>query len=640
MPQTALELLRLLAEDAPAEVLERQAAEIEAASPGAGAAARPLALRVRAVLDARRRREAELSALVDTARELASMRDTGGVLDAIVRRARALLGTDVSYLTLHDPQVGDTYMRATDGSVSPTFQTLRLPLGAGLGGLVAQTRRPYWTADYFADDRFEHTRGIDHGVADEGVVAICGVPLLVDDAFVGVLFASNRTPRPFAHEDVSLLVSLAALAAVSIVQARAAAETHDALNALSAAYETVRRQAAAAERAATAHDRFAQIVLAGGGVDDIASALAELLGGWVVVLDAAGHRTAAHGAQPPALSGPIDPLATSMAVRASDGSGRLAESGKIWAAAVAAAGDRMGTLVLGGREALDAGDQRMVERAAVVTALLLLFRQQASDAEQRVRTDLLADLLAPGDGSGDGSGNQTEALLARARLLGLDLTEPHVLAVCQPGPGQSRRSLVLAAASALSSGVHSGSGPAGLVGAHAGDVVALVPGDDASAVATRLAARLGRSGTPVTVGAAGPITPARGLRSAYQEAVRTSQALISLGTPGRGASAADLGFAGLVVGGSPDVSSYVTAVLGPLLDYDARRRSDLIGTIAAYFDSGTSPSRAASTLHVHVNTVAQRLERVAALLGADWTSPARALEVQLALRLHRLSGPR
>jgi DNA-binding PucR family transcriptional regulator len=40
---------------------------------------------------------------------------------------------------------------------------------------------------------------------------------------------------------------------------------------------------------------------------------------------------------------------------------------------------------------------------------------------------------------------------------------------------------------------------------------------------------------------------------------------------------------------------------------------------------------------VHVNTVAQRLDRVARLLGRDW-SPARALEVQLALRLHRLTG--
>jgi hypothetical protein len=35
--------------------------------------------------------------------------------------------------------------------------------------------------------------------------------------------------------------------------------------------------------------------------------------------------------------------------------------------------------------------------------------------------------------------------------------------------------------------------------------------------------------------------------------------------------------------------------------------------------------------------VAQRLERVGRLLGPDWQSPARALEIQLALRLHALS---
>ena len=150
--ETALELLRLLAQDAPAERIEEQAAALAAADPRAGPLARELALRVRAGIDAHQRREAELAALVETARDLASRSDPGGVLDAIVRRARTLLGTDVAYLTLADPERGDTFMRATAGSVSARFQTLRLPTGAGLGGLVAQTRRPYWTADYPADE--------------------------------------------------------------------------------------------------------------------------------------------------------------------------------------------------------------------------------------------------------------------------------------------------------------------------------------------------------------------------------------------------------------------------------------------------------------------------------------------------------
>src|SRR3712207_9582123 len=88
-------------------------------------------------------------------------------LTAIVRRARQLLGTDVSYLTLHDDARGDTYMRVTDGSVSARFQALRLPMGAGLGGLVAQTAAPYATARYFADPRFQHTDEINGGVAAE-----------------------------------------------------------------------------------------------------------------------------------------------------------------------------------------------------------------------------------------------------------------------------------------------------------------------------------------------------------------------------------------------------------------------------------------------------------------------------------------
>ena len=141
LPARALDLLRALADDAPAHVVEEQALALVGDDPQDGQTARALAVRIKDLLDSRRRRESELAALVDTARELATTSDPGGVLDAIVRRARSLLGTDTAYLTLYDPEVGDTLMRATAGSVSAAFQQVRLPLGAGLGGLVAQTRQ-------------------------------------------------------------------------------------------------------------------------------------------------------------------------------------------------------------------------------------------------------------------------------------------------------------------------------------------------------------------------------------------------------------------------------------------------------------------------------------------------------------------
>jgi GAF domain-containing protein len=597
-PNPALELLRLLAEDAPAERLDEQARQLR----GDAGESRELALRVRAQLDGHRRREAGLAALVDTARDLASA-DPQGVLDAIVRRARSLVGAEVAYLTLADDERGDTYMRATAGSVSAAFQALRLPTGAGLGGLVAQTRRPYWTEDYPRDGRYAHTAEIDGAVAEEGLVAICGTPLLVDGGFVGVLFAANRTRRPFSREEVALLGSLAALAAVSLVQASRAAETAAALTALSAAH-------AAIEQAAAAHDRFAQVVLSGGGVDDIAAALGELLGCWVAVLDADDLRLAASGPVPE-----LD-LPRAEAVRRSAESGRLAGADGLWSVSVRAAGQRLGTLVLGGTE-LDSGQGRTVERAAVVTALVLLFGLRAAEADQRVRTDLLTELLARPEGPPDAR------LVERGRLLGLRLREPHVVVV-------SRGRCPGLAGAAVDAGLGRG-----LVAPQGDDLVAVVPGEDASTAADGIARRLGPEASAVTLGAAGPVVPAGGLRGTHARAARTADALRAIG---RGAgSARELGFAGLVAGDG-DVADYLHRVLGPVLDYDARRGTDLAGTLRAWFAAGGSHRHAAEALHVHVNTVVQRLERVGSLLGAGWAEPERALEVQLALRLHRLRG--
>lgn len=112
--------------------------------------------------------EAQLVALFDTAGEIAALQDLDAVLQAIVRRARRLLGTDVAYLTLKDPDAGDTYMRVTDGSVAASFQRVRIPLGLGLGGLVAQTATPYSTPNYPEDQQFRHTTEIDSAVRDEG----------------------------------------------------------------------------------------------------------------------------------------------------------------------------------------------------------------------------------------------------------------------------------------------------------------------------------------------------------------------------------------------------------------------------------------------------------------------------------------
>ncbi|MEU1287507.1 helix-turn-helix domain-containing protein [Kitasatospora sp. NPDC005856] len=580
------------------------------------------ALRVHRTLRQHRRREAELTALFDTAGDLAASRDLDTVLQAIVRRARMLLGTDTAYLTLPDAAAGDTYMRVTDGSVSVLFQTLRLSLGDGLGGLVAQAARPYATPDYRTDERFHHTGTIDAGVLDEGLVAIIGVPLLLGGQVIGVLFAADRTPRAFSPDEVALLCSLAAHAAIALDTAKSLADTRAALAELNAANELVRAHSSAVQRAEQAHDRLTDLVLRGAEVPDVSAAVAALLGGEIAVLDAEGEPLAGRSA-------PAAELAE--AVAASRAEGRSVRHGEQWVCAVLAGHDALGTLVLRGRPDLDDADRRLFERASVVTALLLLLRRSVAETENRVRGELLTDLLTAPD-------RDPAGLTARGRRLGVDLARPHLVLVAEPADGKAddRGRLVGAARRHLF-------GSRGVSAEHAETVVLLVPvesggTDDPEESARQAAERLARlAGFPVTVGAGRPAAGPAALAASYGEGLRCVRALRVLGRAGEGASARALGFLGVLLGDGHDVDGFVGATLGPLLAYDARRGTELVRTLRAYFDCGGSLTRAKDELHVHVNTVVQRLDRVEALLGRDWNQPERSLELQLALRLQLLA---
>ncbi|MEV7569651.1 helix-turn-helix domain-containing protein [Streptomyces tanashiensis] len=626
MSHAHVSYLELLARGAATEAYDRPVLLARASGAGPEALAdleeaKQLALRVRAELEGRRRREAELSALFATAHDLAGLRDLDAVLRAIVQRARSLLGTEVAYLSLNDPTAGDTYMRVTEGSVSARFQQVRLGMGEGLGGLVAQTARPYVTDDYFEDPRFQHTHAIDAAVRDEGLVAILGVPLSLGSQVIGVLFAADRRARVFEREQVALLGSFAAHAAVAIDTANLLAETRSALAELERANDIIREHSGVIERASEVHDRLSELVLHGGGVHDVARAVSEVLGGTVAFTE--------EGAGSARRAG-----------------GHAVREGDDWVAAVSAGGETLGALVLHGQPDLDPVDQRTLERAALVTSLLLLARRSAGEAEQRVRGELLDDLL-------DAPDRDRRLLRERAARLRTDSQAPHVVLAARidraaggaadsdAGRRESAdRQRLWSAASHLAATRH------GLASARDGGTVLLLPlgpGESAADLARQTARTLG--GTlrePVTVGASAPVRtfldrPDQ-VAVAYEEARRCLDALVLLHRSGQGAAAEDLGFLGLLLADGRDIDGFVGRTIGQVVDYDRRRGTELVRTLDAYFAGGMSPARTKDALHVHVNTVAQRLERVGRLLGLDWQSPARALEIQLALRLHAMSA--
>ena len=590
-------LLDLLARDA--SVVEFERPVVDARTAGLSAAeidtlerAKHVALGVREQLQAHRRREAELAALFQTASDLAALNSVDEVLVAIVRRARTLLGRDIAYLCLNDDERGDTYMRVTDGSVSAEFQAVRLPLGGGLGGLVAQQGVPIASADYFTDHRFRHLGTIDSAVHSEGLVSILGVPLKLGTQVIGVLFAADRHRRAFSRDEVALLSSLAAHAAVALDNARLLAETRSALISLERANASLREQSQEIELAVIAHDRLAELVLRGGGVAEVAAELADVLGGAVE------------------LQGPsemADPLAANQS-----------------SVPVATGSELLGRLVLTREDQARPADLRVLERGAVVTALLLLFNRHLAEMANRGRRDLLEDMLT-------GSVTETDEIRARAADLDADLTGDLVVLACSV----PRHRVDSEQAAAFYAGRRRG-----LSARVDGHVVLLVPGTDPGTAAREAVGALTRVlGGPVTAAgervAAGSSRGAE-LTRAHRSARQALAAMLALGREGQGATTADLGFIGVLLSAGDSGRQFVQDTFGPVLQYDAARGSDLAATLDAWFGQGGHLGRTAAALHVHPNTVGQRLSRVATLLGDDWSSPDRALQIQLALQLRKL----
>jgi sugar diacid utilization regulator len=284
----------------------------------------------------------------------------------------------------------------------------------------------------------------------------------------------------------------------------------------------------------------------------------------------------------------------------------------------------LGRLVLTRDGAPRPADVRVLERGAVVTALLLLFNRHLAEVANRGRRDLLEGLL-------NGSVTDPDEVSARAADLDAELGGELVLVVCAV---QGHRADAEQAASFYAGHKH------GLSARVDGHLVFLIPGADAGTLARDASAWLGRVlGSRVT--AAGEPLPTGGpmastVTLAHRKALDSLAALHALGREGQGASMAELGFIGVLLSAGDTGSRFVADTIGPLLDYDRARGSELVATLAAWFGAGGHLGRTATALHVHVNTVAQRLTRIGKLLGPDWCEPGRALELQMALQLHGL----
>lgn len=565
--------------------------------------------------------------VLDASAELASAEDEDAVLHIAICRARQLVGTDLAYVMLLDPERGDTYMRMAEGATSPRFDTIRLGMGLGLGGQVAEAMAPRWTRNYLADEQYTHV--IDPIIRDEGVKAILGVPVRTHGRLTGTLFTSDRRERAFSQDEITLVALLADQVSAALTAAERASRRQRDLDSTRDALDIAHAETARLSATVDLHERLTRLVIAGTTVPEIVDLVVDLEGGTAAVFDLA-HREIGSARSPEGP--PVDLLRQVLAEVGAESEGstsavtRSVDGHLVVVTPVVTGPDHLGYVTFASRGSVPA-IRPVLARVSSVIALILLGHRARDEADNRVRGELLAEVLAPGE-------HDLDAIARRAALLGVDVDADLVALVITPAEARMTRALETECRSLARA-------DDGLVTTYGDRGVMLLPGTDAGATARDVAARL--AAHRATVGAAGPIAGIAGLAEVgdhVERAGRAARLLIALDRAGDGAATEELGLYGLLFSevDREFVTQFIERNLGPVRDFDRTRGTALLDTLEAWFAADGSPSATAERLFVHVNTVYQRLDRLDQVLGTGWRRGDRALELRLALRLAELRG--
>jgi GAF domain-containing protein len=157
----------------------------------------------------------QLSILHEIARAVTSILDLQSVLNRIVEAAIYLTDAEEGFLLMVDEKSQELHLRASKGLGDKAAKVMRVPVDDGLSWQVVRTGKPLRMGGKRDDDAYKVKTGYL-------VKSIVKVPIKGHDQVLGLLAVDHAIEsfRTFSDQDVSLLTSLAAYAAVAIENAQ------------------------------------------------------------------------------------------------------------------------------------------------------------------------------------------------------------------------------------------------------------------------------------------------------------------------------------------------------------------------------------------------------------------------------------
>jgi hypothetical protein len=491
-------------------------------------------------------------------------------------------------------EVGNVGVPPDSGSLADQLHA------AGPGGSRVQVPGSAWSWGY-------PVTGLS-GLLGYVVVGGAGEPSAHQRFLLGVLLRNAGAAVENAQLRVKLTASAAELQATNAGLEHAVAEAESAMAAL--------------RRSLSIHDRLTRAASTGDGQAGIALALHELTGHRVAIEDRHGNLMAWAGPGRP------DPYPKELAatrermLRRVQREGILARRDRL----VAVARPDQATLgviaLIRSASAASGTDRVALEHARTALTLDLIRQRSVAETELRLHRGLAEDLL---------SGTDLDSVRVRAWALGYDLTQPHrVIIVRGSGSRRDDHSALFRAVQQAARAGRLGS----LVVARSGGVVLLARADsDLQQFWRVIMTDLGADGI-CRIGAGGASTEPSSFASSHREAQFALQLQTATHSPSQVTAFDELGIYRLLAG-SADIGSvdrFIRDWLGPLLDYDKAKSSELVRTLSAYLECGGNYDAAARRMSLHRSTLRYRLQRIRTVSGHELSDPDIRFNLQLATR--------
>ena len=572
----------------------------------------------------------ELSFLVRLAQAAASTQRPDELLELIIRETTSAIGTDVCSLYLLLPSGEELLLTATNGLNENMVGRVRMKVGEGITGWVAESRRPAVVPDVSKEPHWKWVPGLD----EDRFHSMASVPIESGPRLVGVLNVQSTERREFNSGDVDFLRAIAAQVAGILERSELQRRTEVQLAEIRLSHDT--------------HERFTKLSLDGAGIRSILEVIGSLAGGRAALYSPDGYRVRGAGESSDGMPVRIHvpPIAgTAREVRIN--AGRPPRTLDV--VPVRAGADMLGLLVveLDGEGVDPEGRLRALEHGSTVLALELSKERAAAEVERRLRGDLIEEVLAGGL-----EADEAERIARQAERLGHRLPQKAWVVVLEPDDDKTEAALAARGRQdrldAALSGLIRSRLPGALTLVRSSSAVFLVPDEVASdlpaveKLGNQLLAAAGAVMKPgsASVGIGNLANGVGELARSHVEARQALRLTRRAGGRGRVASYRSLGaFRLLLEVQSPDaLRRFVNELLGPLLEYAQSRDTPLLETLEALSAARWVRRAAARNLGIHINSMTYRAERIQSLTGLQLDDPETRVAISIALRARAMLG--